>query len=121
MCEPEYWIKILSALLTPTIALIAVYVAWQQWRTAERKRRQDLFDRRYEFFSGMWGMFSDPIVNPEARPLDVEDLLDYTHEAELLFGKDIVKHIFEIPDRQKKGSLDYDWFIKPFKKYMQLH
>lgn len=116
----ENWTSISSALLTPTIALIAVYIAWQQWKTAESKRKQDLFDKRYQFFSGMWEAFSSPIIDPNERLLEKEDLLDSTHKAELLFGSDIVNHIFEIPERQKQGILDYDWFIKPFKKYMQL-
>lgn len=114
------WPEILSALLTPTIAIIAVYIAWQQWRTAEGKRKQDLFDKRYKFYTSIWETYSSSIIIPNAQPLEKTDFLDSTHEAELLFGKDIVEHIFKIPDQQKKSVLDYDWFIKPFKKYMQL-
>lgn len=116
----EYWTQILSAFLTPTIAVIAVYIAWQQWRTAESKRKQDLFDRRYKFYTSMWNVYSSSIVNLNVRKLDKEDLLESVHEAEFLFGVDIVKHIFEIPERQKSGIQDYDWFKEPFKKYMQL-
>ena len=42
------WIDIFSAFLTPFVALITVYIAYQQWQTNERKRKQDLFDIRYD-------------------------------------------------------------------------
>lgn len=41
-------INILSALLTPTIAILGLYIAYQQWKSNESKRRQELFDLRYE-------------------------------------------------------------------------
>lgn len=40
-------IDILSALLTPCVAAITGYIAYQQWQTNERKRKQDLFEKRY--------------------------------------------------------------------------
>jgi len=117
----ENTIDLLTALLTPTIALIAVYIAWQQWRTAEMKRKQNLFEKRYAFFQQMWHFYAGHIQNPEkVPPTFEEDLIDYVHEAEFLFGDDIIKHIFQIPKNQGKQSLDYDWFSKPFKKYMKL-
>lgn len=42
------WIDVLSALLTPIVTIIAVYIAYRQWKTAEAKRRQDLFEMRYD-------------------------------------------------------------------------
>lgn len=46
--NPKTWIDVSSALLTPLVAIIMAYIAWQQWRTGERKRRQELFEMRYE-------------------------------------------------------------------------
>lgn len=42
------WIDILSALLTPMIAILTGLIAYLQWKTNERKRKQDLFDMRYD-------------------------------------------------------------------------
>jgi hypothetical protein len=120
MCEKD-WIDVLGALLTPIIAIIAVYIAYKQWDTEEKKRKQDMFDKRYAFFKQMWNMYSGHIQNPNLYPPTVEvDLLDYSHEAEFLFGKDIVDHIFKIPEKQNPSHIDYDWFSEPFKKYMKL-
>jgi hypothetical protein len=97
------------------------YIAFQQWRTAERKRRQDLFDKRYDFFRRLWKSYELRITRPfDYPPLDDGDILDLVHEAEFLFGKDIVKHLFEMPKNIEEKILNYDWFSKPFKKYLAL-
>lgn len=42
------WIDILSALLAPAVATLTILIAYLQWRTNERKRKQDLFEMRYD-------------------------------------------------------------------------
>jgi len=44
------WVDYLAALLTPTIAILGVYFARQQWKTNRRRLKNELFDRRYEYF-----------------------------------------------------------------------
>lgn len=44
-CNPS-WISVMSALLTPVIAIAVGYIAWRQWRTAQNRLKLDLFDRR---------------------------------------------------------------------------
>ena len=43
-------IPISSALLTPVIGVVAVYVAWQQWKTNDIKLKLDLYDRRLKIY-----------------------------------------------------------------------
>ena len=43
-------IDFLSALLTPTIAGIAVYIAYQQWLTNRLRLDLDLYDRRLRLY-----------------------------------------------------------------------
>ncbi|ACE89496.1 hypothetical protein RHECIAT_CH0000503 [Rhizobium etli CIAT 652] len=40
----------LAALLTPTIAAIAIVIAFMQWRTAHQKVMLDLFERRLKIY-----------------------------------------------------------------------
>jgi hypothetical protein len=39
-----------SALLTPVVALLAMYIAYRQWRTAQNKLKLDLFERRVAIY-----------------------------------------------------------------------
>lgn len=41
------WIQIFKALLTPVVAILGVYIAYQQWRTNRTRLKHELFDRRY--------------------------------------------------------------------------
>ncbi len=47
------WSLILQALLTPVIGILAVIIAWQQWRTAHNKFRLDYFQHRYPIYKAM--------------------------------------------------------------------
>ena len=115
------WVDILTALLMPTIAIAVGVIAYLQWRTAENHRNQQLFDKRYRFFKMLWNIFCSHIESPDqAPPLEPEDLFDFTHEADFLFGEDIVSHLMAMPDKQKEKCIDYDWFSKPFARYMKL-
>lgn len=44
----QSWINILSALLTPTITIVGGYIAYQQWKTNEKARKLNLFEKRYD-------------------------------------------------------------------------
>ena len=48
--------NIFSGFLTPVIAILAVYIAWQQYRINRYKARFDLFDRRYNIFDTLMNL-----------------------------------------------------------------
>jgi Flp pilus assembly protein TadB len=43
-------ITVLTALLTPVIALLGILIAYQQWRTSRNKLKFDLFERRFAVY-----------------------------------------------------------------------
>ena len=45
----ETIIKYLNALIPISITLLGTYIAYQQWQTNERKRKQDLFELRRKY------------------------------------------------------------------------
>lgn len=116
------WVDYLSALLTPTIAIVAAVITYLQWRTNELKRKQELFDRRYAFYQRLRAIYLS-IPHLEI-PINDNDLSDLAEEAQFLFGLEVAKHIVEIerrkiPEQVVHGLVD-DWFIEPFKKYLEL-
>ena len=52
------WLK---GLLTPAIAIIATYIAWQQWKTNQRKLILDRYDRRLKVFEVTRSLIADVI------------------------------------------------------------
>src|SRR5574344_627565 len=44
----EYLIKAVGAFLPFLIAIFMAYIAYQQWQTDERKRKQELYNLRYD-------------------------------------------------------------------------
>ncbi len=51
-------IEIFSGLLTPTIAIIAVYIAYQQLKTNRYRVRLNLYDKRFKVFRGLMDLLA---------------------------------------------------------------
>ncbi len=83
-------IHILQALLTPTIGVVAAYVAWQQYRLAKQKHHIDIFNRRMQVYKTTVAY----IVKCERTHTIAEDdfyqwVMDVA-DAEFLFGEEII-------------------------------
>ena len=85
----QAWIDVFSALLTPVIAAIAVYVAYQQWQTNRRRLQLDLYDRRLRIYQAVSQFISKVLTGLSPEPQDFSDYWRDTAEADFLFGTDI--------------------------------
>jgi hypothetical protein len=47
-------VQILQGLLTPVVAIVAVYIAWQQWKANERKFKFEQYERRLPSTKRCW-------------------------------------------------------------------
>ena len=95
-------VNISSALLTPIIAIIATYIAWQQWKANELKLRLERYERRLSIYRDVIRMLS--LIMRDANA-EIEDLMTFranTAEADFLFGPEIPKYIDEIFSRGLK-------------------
>lgn len=115
-------IELTGAITTPCIALIAVYYTRSQSRTDEARRKQELFQIRYNFYLKVRKIYLS--IAESSELVDETDFFDLAEEASFLFGDDISKHIVniakhKIPEQVRYGIID-DWFVKPFIKYLQL-
>jgi hypothetical protein len=119
------WINILSALLTPTIAIAGIVLGILNYLHAQRKRKDDLFDRRYEFYKKVrdWWLTTGTGAPPDQNPfIDPEELIPIAEEARFLFGDDIAQHILSLDESGHSGSSFFpnSDFIEPFEKYLRL-
>jgi hypothetical protein len=98
MCIDDV-VKLFSAFLTPVIAMIVAYIAWQQWRTNRQKLILDRYDRRLRIYEEVRKILS--IIMRDATA-SAEDLLRFrtsVSEADFLFGPEVMQYIDEIYKR----------------------
>lgn len=117
-------INILSAMLTPMVALVGIYLGFMNYELLCKRRKDDLFDRRYKFlkdFEKLWKTTGSE-SNGATRPhLDWDDLEPWVQEARFLFGNDIAQHIKSYEGRSYEGGLHWvpdTELSKPFGKYL---
>lgn len=127
------FVTVLSAWLTPTVAIVGLIFAGLQCWLAFKKRKDDLFNKRWDFYckakKQFISEFFDLIGGKEIGTLEksVKNWIDhYADEARFLFGPDIESHVRSLPDKivkKKEGNVFEDpvrTFRKPFEKYLGL-
>lgn len=84
------WISILQALLTPTIGIIAAYVAWQQYRLAKQKHDIEIFNRRMQVYKVTVALLVKCERTYSISEDDFYEWLRDVADAEFLFGQEIL-------------------------------
>lgn len=95
----EQIIEISKALLTPVIAIVATYIAYQQWQTNRQKLNLERYDRRLHVYEEVIKILS--IISRDAKA-SIDDLLKFrtsVSEADFLFGPEIPEYIDQIYQR----------------------
>lgn len=90
-------VQILSALLTPLIAIITTYIAFQQYQTSRSRFRYELYDRRLVIYDAVIRFIYDNIGGTE--PLSVQRLYQFkaeTAQCFFLLGGDVYKLADEV-------------------------
>ena len=114
----EYILHLLTGLLTPVIAILAVIIAWRQYRTAKQKLTLDLFDRRLCIYEEVQNFLLLIIRDADVEFDESRRFRNSVSAAEFLFKKEIVEYIDTIYKRAiklKDWSRQYrdDFQVKP--------
>ena len=94
MADP-HWTTYLAALLTPTVAVFGLVIAYRQFRTARNKLKLDLFDRRYVVYAAVRELFSSIITTGKTSPAQESSYLIGIRGARWLFGAEVRKYLEE--------------------------
>lgn len=89
----------LGGLLTPLIAMVAVYIAWQQWQTNRQKLILDRYDRRLRIYEEVRKILSTVVRDAKASTDDLVKFKTAVSEADFLFGPEVTSYIDEIYSR----------------------
>jgi hypothetical protein len=98
-------IQLLSALLTPVIAVVTTYIAIQQYRTSRLKFKLELFEKRYAIYEGVKNFILSAVREANLSNDDFFKLNEETQDAFFLFGARVEKYINEL--RSKGARLRY--------------
>lgn len=98
----EHIVEISKALLTPIIAVVATYIAWQQWRTNRQKLLLDRYDRRLRVYEEVRQILSLILRDVKASYDDLLKFRTSVSEADFLFGPEITNYVDEIYQRGVK-------------------
>lgn len=87
------YVEILQASLTPLIAVIAVLVAWLQYKNTRYKTKLDLYEKRYRVYQAIKEVRDVAISETSVKREEMLELISKTKEVEFLFGKEVNEYI----------------------------
>ncbi|MEE9613827.1 MAG: hypothetical protein V3W31_02595 [Thermodesulfobacteriota bacterium] len=88
------------------IAIIATYIAYQQWRTNRQKLTLERYDRRLHVYEEVRKILSIILRDAKASTEDLIEFYTSVSEADFLFGPEIPEYIDEI---RKRGLNLWRW------------
>ncbi len=112
--------SILSSLLTPIIALIAVYIAYQQFvinkRTYEissRKLKLDLYNKRFRVFNETKQVLLKIVQDAKIDLIELRNFIFSVNESAFLFEKEITDYLELI----RKNAIEYNHALDDIEKH----
>lgn len=88
--------SMLTVLQTTVLGLIAVYIAWRQWQTANDKLVLDLFEKRYALYIKAHDVIKPIMQSGRAEDKNVFEFDKFMNEAVFLFGDDVETYLLEL-------------------------
>ncbi|MFQ6758555.1 MAG: hypothetical protein D9V46_04690 [Deltaproteobacteria bacterium] len=89
-------IDLFSALLTPTIALIMVYIAYQQYKVNEQRLKHETYENRIKIYKSVNKFISQITANGHPTYTECHIFYSEASEAAFLFNSKIITHIEDL-------------------------
>ena len=99
MCTIRNILNILSGFLTPTIAILAIWIAYRQYKIQEYRVRFDLYGARITIYESIMKFLSTVRQKGTASDDELFTFLRETSRSKFLFKGEMEKHIDAIYDK----------------------
>jgi hypothetical protein len=93
MNTDPHWTAYLSALLTPTVAILGALIAYRQWRLAQNKLKLDLFDRRYRVYEAARSFLASIMTSGKAGDDKLFEFNLATRDAKWLLDPPVANYL----------------------------
>ncbi|MEK7781210.1 MAG: hypothetical protein AAB370_06895 [Verrucomicrobiota bacterium] len=98
-------IELLSASLAPITAIVALSIAYRQYRLEQLKFRRELYEKRLAIYDSTMKLLSVVLRKGDVNFIELVQFLQETNQSRFLFGKEIADYLTDI---YKKGvDLEY--------------
>ena len=95
MTPDPRWTTLLSALLTPAVAVLGIFIAYRQWRLAQEKLKLDLFDKRFKVYEAARELLASIMTSGKAKDEEVMKFLIATRAAKWLLKRPVADYLNE--------------------------
>lgn len=93
MDDPVKLVELLSAFLTPVIAIVTTYIAVQQFRTNRFQVKLEMFERRYAIYDAIREFISEAVQSGDFQSKSFPIFNERTHDAYFLFSDEISDYV----------------------------
>jgi len=93
MTPDPHWTAYLTALLTPTVAVLGALIGYRQWRLAQNKLKLDLFDRRFKVYEAARDLLASIMTSGKEKDDEVFKFMVATREAKWLFDTEVANYL----------------------------
>lgn len=90
------YVEIFNALLTPLIAILAAYIAWQQYQVSHFSLKNELYERRFKVFKAFMSYLADIMRDGKSNYQRTSQFYAEASEAEFLFKGKILNKLEEL-------------------------
>ncbi len=96
------YVQIFQGLLTPLIALLALYIAWQQYQVNHSSLKNQLYERRFKVFRVFMSYLADIMREGKTSYHRVLQFYAEASEVEFLFNDGIQNKLEELYEKGRK-------------------
>lgn len=100
-----HWTAYLTAFTAPVVALLALYIAWAQWRTARDKLRLDLFEKRVRVYDAVINALNEFYREAKFSPEGFAEYQLGVSGAQWLFGEEVQAYLKEFRSKMWEFEL----------------
>lgn len=91
-----HWTEYIVAFLTPVIAVIALFIAYMQFKLASNKLKLELYEKRYVVYKGCMNIITHVMTSGNTTIPQQSEFLRDTSDAKWLLSVDIAEYIDEV-------------------------